>query len=107
MSAMRPLLVTTVFCALLAPTAALAATTHGTTLPALHLKLPLTLGSAKTTTGAKNRTCQAQSNERKGLAKRTAVIGDPRRIAVVACEQPPRSELRPSSLETGAVAAAG
>jgi hypothetical protein len=112
MPALRPLLTTMVLAALVAAPSGFAATSHRTThrtvVPALHLRLPLTLSSAKTATGAKNRTCQAQSSQRKGLPNRTAIIGDPRRIAIVACEQPPRSEpFRPSSLETSAVAAEG
>lgn len=49
--------------------------------------------------GSKTQTCQAGTRERK-TKSRSALIGDTHKAAVVACEQPPKSEpLLPTTLE--------
>jgi hypothetical protein len=54
-----------------------------------HTSLALALTGKKTT---KNQTCQAQSRDKKALPSKVALVGNSRKYAVVACEQPPRSQ---------------
>jgi len=65
------------------------ASTGGSTLPGLHIRLTAPPPSRK----AKTQTCQAGSRQRAATAARTALVGDTHKAAVVACEEPPRSEL--------------
>jgi hypothetical protein len=61
---------------------------------AFVLKLP------SSRTASLTRTCQATLRDRHPSGPRLDVIGSPRRTAIVACEQPPRSELiLPQSLK--------
>jgi hypothetical protein len=41
---------------------------------------------------SKNQTCQAQNQDRKALPSKLSLIGNAHKFAVVACEQPPRSQ---------------
>jgi hypothetical protein len=63
-----------------------------------HLQLPLLLPGTPRTT-ATTHTCQATGKDRHPTGPTLNVIGTPRKTAIVACEQPPRSELKiPQSL---------
>lgn len=61
----------------------------GTTVPGLHLKisLPAMTGNSKT------QTCQAGTRQRKRIRSRSVLVGDAHKVAVVACEQPPKADL--------------
>jgi hypothetical protein len=73
------------------PVAAASASSVATS-PSLHLRLPLQLTLAKAR-GTRSGTCQATRSDGRTAAK-TALVGDDRRrIGIVACEQPPRSQL--------------
>jgi hypothetical protein len=58
-------------------------------------------GSKKSAT----HTCQAGSNKREPAPAKSTVIGSPRKYAVVACEQPPKSEVVTSGLKQASIAA--
>jgi len=55
--------------------------------------LPLKLTANGIPRGSKTHTCQAGGSDRAATASRSAVIGTAHKTAVVACEQPPRSQL--------------
>lgn len=65
-----------------------AAASRGATLT----ELPLTLLPSLSHT-ANTRTCQANGRSRPTSDRHSVVIADAHRLAIVACEQPPRSEL--------------
>lgn len=59
----------------------------------------LILGAVRSK-AAKTQTCQVQNRSRKGAPSTRTMIGNARAYPVVACEQPPRSELlTPSTLK--------
>jgi hypothetical protein len=68
-------------------------------LGSLHLGSTL---AAKAPTRDKSRSCQAG----KSTATKTATLGSKRRFAVVACEQPPKSNLITPSMVAKATASA-
>src|SRR5579863_402221 len=73
-------------------------------LPLVRLPLAgLTQVSAKS---SKTHTCQAGSRRRRVSSERSALIGSSRQTAVVACEQPPRSQLLLPQTLSRAVASA-
>jgi hypothetical protein len=71
------------------PVAAASASSGGSTLPGLHIKLTGPTLSKK----SKTQTCQAGSRQRASTTARSALVGDTHKAAVVACEEPPRSEI--------------
>lgn len=60
--------------------------------------------AGKTSSTAKTHTCQAGDTKEKAKA-RTSMVGGAKKPAVVACEQPPRSELLGSGLRQAAATA--
>jgi hypothetical protein len=75
--------------AVVTPAAAASASSGGSTLPGLHIKLTAPTLAKK----SKTQTCQAGSRQRTSTTAKSALVGDTHKAAVVACEQPPRSEL--------------
>jgi hypothetical protein len=93
MSLLRLRVALAAVCVLAGTTATLAS---GTAAPSVQLALKGLSGSSR----AKNGTCQAGDTRK--ATKHTIITGDGRKtITVVACEQPPRSELvLPSTLKS-------
>ena len=91
-SLMLPLAVLVVALAAVAPAAALSG-------EGITAKLDAPGVSAKSS--AKTHTCQAGDTKEK-VKSHSAVIGSARKTAVVACEQPPRSELLGPGLKQAA-----
>ena len=90
--------------ALLVAAAPAAALTGGGISSALHSGRAVTI-SVTGSRGSSNQTCQA---EKRGRTSNTtpALLGNARKIAVVACEQPPRSEIVTPSMLKQATASA-
>ena len=57
--------------------------------------------AGKSSSTAKTHTCQAGDTRQKARA-RTTIVGDAKKTAVVACEQPPRSQLIGAGLRQAA-----
>jgi hypothetical protein len=98
-------LVTVAALAVAAPAGALSG--EGITATLTAPKVTTAAAAAKST--AKTHTCQAGDTREKAKAH-SAIVGSARKTAVVACEQPPRSELLGPGLKqaaTNALAALG
>jgi len=81
--------VTVVVLPVASPLTPASASSGGSGLPGLHIGLSAPAGSRK----SKTQTCQAGSRQRRSTAPRSTLVGDTHKAAVVACEEPPRSEL--------------
>jgi hypothetical protein len=62
---------------------------------------PAAVAAAKSSSSAKTHTCQAGDTKEKAKA-RTTIVGSAKKTAVVACEQPPRSQLIGAGLKHAA-----
>jgi hypothetical protein len=85
--------------------AALAAVAPAGALSGEGITVKLTVPTVSTAAAAKStartHTCQAGDTKEKAKAH-SAIVGSARKTAVVACEQPPRSELLGSGLKQAA-----
>jgi hypothetical protein len=71
---------------------------------ALRTAKPVTISAARAK-GSGTQTCQVQRRDRKAKSPKLAVVGDARSYAVVACEQPPRSQVITPTLKQATASA--